>query len=275
MIELIKKAWKPVVEIIILTVVIYYLTSFLRRTRGWPVVIGFGILLLLTIVATVFEFQVLTWLFQAFFAFSAFAIIVILQPELRRLLAELGSLPIMTNTHQHRQRIEEIVKAVENMSSAKIGALIAIENTVSLYEYVQNPVEVDCVITSEMLESIFFPNNVLHVGPVIIKGDRILYAGCILPITPREDLSKYLGTRHRAAIGLSEETDAVVIVVSEETRQISYAYKGELVRNISIEELRDFLNRKFVKMREANRTLRWLRLKLKHIFKPSEKNYRN
>ena len=244
---------------------IYYLIGFLRRTRGLPIVIGFVILLILTIFTTLFEFQVLAWLLQAFFAISAFAIVVILQPELRRLLAEIGSIPMIANTHEQRQSIEEIIKAVENMSASRIGALIAIENTHSLYEYVQDPVIVDCEITTEMLESIFFPNNLLHDGAVIIKGDRIMYAACILPLTRRGDLSKALGTRHRAAIGLSEETDAVVIIVSEETGQISYAFKGELTRNVTIEQLRDYLTSKFVKPNKTNSVIRWLRIKINSL----------
>ena len=121
MIEIIKIIWRPVIEIIILTVVIYYLIGFLRRTRGLPIVIGFVILLILTIFTTLFEFQVLAWLLQAFFAISAFAIVVILQPELRRLLAEIGSIPMIANTHEQRQSIEEIIKAVENMSASRIA----------------------------------------------------------------------------------------------------------------------------------------------------------
>ncbi|MGB9603864.1 MAG: diadenylate cyclase CdaA [Verrucomicrobiia bacterium] len=271
MIEVALKLYKPVIEIIILTVVIYNLIGFLSKTRALPVVVGFCVLLVLTILATVFQFEVLNWLFRTFFAISAFALVVILQPELRRLLAEIGSLPMITNNREQRQNIEEIIDAVENMSSARIGALIAIENTVSLVEYVQNPVKVDCLITTEMLEAIFFPNNVIHDGAVIVKGDRILYAACILPLTRREDLAKSLGTRHRAAIGLSEETDAVVIVVSEETGNISYAYKGDLVRNITIEQLRDFLTTRFLKPHETNRILRWLRMRLKQFLGLSRK----
>lgn len=265
LIEIIKKLWKPVIEIIILAVLIYQLIGFFRRTRALTVVVGFCILLVLTILATLFQFQVLTWLFKTFFAISAFAIVVILQPELRRLLAEIGSLPMITNSREQRQSIEEIIDAVENMSSGRIGALIAIENSVSLVEYVHNQVKVDCLITTEMLESIFFPNNLLHDGAVIVKGDRILYAACVLPLTRREDLAKSLGTRHRAAIGLSEETDAVVIVVSEETGNISYAFKGELVRNVTIEKLRDFLTSRFVSPRESNKILRWLRIRIKNL----------
>lgn len=260
MIEVIKKIWKPAIEIIILATLIYYLAGFLRRTRGWPVVIGFMILLSITIVATLFEFQVLSSLLQWFFAFSAIAIIVIFQPELRRLLAEIGTFSVSANNRNQRQNIEEILQAVENLSLAKIGALIAIENTMPLRDYVQNAVDVDCVVSREMLETIFFPNNAIHDGAVIIKGDRIKYAACILPLTQREDLSKSMGTRHRAAIGLSEETDAFIIVVSEETGAISYAHKGELVKKVSIEQLRDIMTAELVEHKESRlfRKLRWL-----------------
>ena len=123
----------------------------------------------------------------------------------------------------------------------KIGALIAIEQSIQLQEAVESGMKVDCEATPEMLETIFFPNNAIHDGGVIIKGDRIAYAACIFPLTQRSDLNKSLGTRHRAAIGLSEETDAVVVVVSEETGMISHAYKGQLVRGVTLEELRAFL----------------------------------
>ncbi|MCX7872686.1 MAG: diadenylate cyclase CdaA [Verrucomicrobiae bacterium] len=259
-IEFIEIAWKPAVEILILATIIYYLAGFLRRTRGWPVVIGFVVLLSLTILATLFEFQVLSSLLQWFFAFSAVAIIVIFQPEFRRLLAEIGTFSVSTNNRNQRQNIEEILQAVENLSELKIGALIAIENSMPLRDYVQNAVDVDCLVTREMLETIFFPNNAIHDGAVIIKGDRIKHAACILPLTQREDLSKSMGTRHRAAIGLSEETDAFIVVVSEETGAISYAYRGELIRKVSIETLRDVMTAELVPHSESRffRKLRWL-----------------
>jgi diadenylate cyclase len=255
MIELLQLLWRPVVEIIILTVGIYYAFNFLRRTRGWPVVIGFFALLLLTILTTLFEFQVLGWLLQAFFAFSAFAILVIFQPELRRMLAEIGNLQLFGTTREQRENIEVIVEAAERLSEARIGALIAIENSMPLHEMVEPGVAVDCEATAEMLETIFFPNNAIHDGGVIIQGNRIVTAACIFPLTERQDLSKSMGTRHRAAIGLSEETDAVVVVVSEETGAISYAYKGQLTRGISLEDLRAFLSSVFVK-RRRNRGMR-------------------
>jgi diadenylate cyclase len=140
----------------------------------------------------------------------------------------------------------------------KIGALIAIEQSIQLQEAVESGIPVDCEATPEMLETIFFPNNAIHDGGVIIKGDRIAYAACIFPLTQRQDLSKSLGTRHRAAIGLSEETDAIVVAVSEETGAISYAYKGQFVKGVTLEALRAFLTSLLVNNSKRN-WLGWFR----------------
>jgi len=150
----------------------------------------------------------------------------------------------------------------------KIGALIAIEQSIQLQEAVESGVLVDCEATPEMLETIFFPNNAIHDGGVIIKGDRIAYAACIFPLTQRQDLNKSLGTRHRAAIGLSEETDAVIVVVSEETGMISHAYKGQLVRGVSLEELRAFLTSLLVQPAKSRRGVEWLRARFGERPKP-------
>ena len=149
------------------------------------------------------------------------------------MLAELGNLPLFATAREQRENIEVIIQTVERLADVRIGALIAIEQSIQLQEAVESGVPVDCEATPEMLETIFFPNNAIHDGGVIIKGDRIAYAACIFPLTQRQDLNKSLGTRHRAAIGLSEETDAVVVVVSEETGMISHAYKGQLVRGVT------------------------------------------
>jgi diadenylate cyclase len=150
----------------------------------------------------------------------------------------------------------------------KIGALIAIEQSIQLQEAVESGIRVDCDATPEMLETIFFPNNAIHDGGVIIKGDRIAFAACIFPLTQRQDLNKSLGTRHRAAIGLSEETDAVIVVVSEETGMISHAYKGQLVRGVSLEELRAFLTSVLVQPAKSRHGVEWLRARLGERHKP-------
>jgi len=261
-VEIIKhleNAWRPALEILILTVGIYYVFRFVRGTRGAPIVTGFLVVFLTSLIFTrVLGLEVLQWILGAFSAFLAVAVVVIFQPELRRMLAELGNLPLFATAGEQRENIEVIIQTCERLADVKIGALIAIEQSIQLQEAVESGIPVDCEATPEMLETIFFPNNAIHDGGVIIKGDRIAYAACIFPLTQRQDLSKTLGTRHRAAIGLSEETDAIVIAVSEETGAISYAYKGQFVRGLTLEALRAFLTSVLVS--EAKRNwLGWFR----------------
>ena len=254
--------WRPVLEILILTVGIYHALRFLRGTRGMPVVIGFLVVLLAFFLVTfLLNLTVLRYLLSAFFStFFILAVLVLFQPELRRMLAELGNLPLFVTAHEQRENIEVIIQTVERLADVRIGALIAIEQSIHLPEAVESGIVVDCEATPEMLETIFFPNNAIHDGGVILKGDRIANAACIFPLTQRQDLNKSLGTRHRAALGLSEETDAVVVVVSEETGAISYAYKGQLVRGVTLEELRAFLTSVLVTPAARSRNwLGWLR----------------
>ena len=256
----IEKMWRPALEILILTVGIYYAFRFIRGTRGAPVVTGFLVVLLTLVMVTyLLKLKVLQWILGAFSAFFAVAVVVLFQPELRRMLAELGNLPLFATASEQRENIEVIVQTVERLADVRIGALIAIEQSIQLQEAVESGITVDCEATPEMLETIFFPNNAIHDGGVIIKGDRIAYAACIFPLTQRQDLNKSLGTRHRAAIGLSEETDAVIVVVSEETGAVSYAYKGQLTRGVTLEELRAFLTSVLVKPAKSRNWLRWFR----------------
>ena len=258
--EILKNIWKPAIEILILAVGIYYVLSFVRRTRGFSILIGFAVVLLtLTFVATVLDLKVLRWLLGTFSAFFAVAVLVIFQPELRRMLAELGNLPLFETPHEQRENIEVIIRTVERLSEVRIGMLLAIEQSIQLHESVESGISINCVATPEMLETIFFPNNAIHDGGVIIRGDQIAYAACIFPLTRRTDLNKSLGTRHRAAIGLSEETDAVIVVVSEETGAVSYAYKGQLVRGVSLEELRAFLSSVLIKPQRSRTLIEWIR----------------
>jgi diadenylate cyclase len=255
-----EKGWQPVVEISILAVLIYFVFKFVRGTRGWPVVIGFVIVLLaLVAVTSALDLKVLRWILTSASVFIAVGALVIFQPELRRMLAELGNLPLFTSTSEQRESIEIILQTCERLADVRIGALIAIEQSIQLQEAVESGIKVDCEVTSEMLETIFFPNNAVHDGGVIIRGDRIAYAACIFPLTQRTDLSKSIGTRHRAAIGLTEETDAIVVVVSEETGTISHAYKGQLVRGVTIEELRAFLTSIVLQPARPNNMLHWVR----------------
>ena len=260
--EFIQNAWRPAVEIVILAILIYYPLMYVRGTRGWPIVLGFLVILMaLSGVAALLNLEVIKSLLRYVFAGVALAVLVIFQPELRRIFAELGNIPLFASAHEERENIEVIIQAAERLSEMRIGALVAVECLVPLDDFVESGVVVDCQATPEMLETIFFPNNAVHDGGVILRGDRIAKAACIFPMTQRQDLSKSLGTRHRAAIGLSEETDAVIVVVSEETGAISYAHRGQMLRGVTVEELRSFLPSVLVPAGGASskrrRLLRW------------------
>jgi len=258
--HLVQHHWRDGLEMLILTVGIYSVFRFVRGTRGAPVVTGFLVVLLaMVLVSFLLKLKELEYLLGVFSAAFVVAVLVIFQPELRRMLAELGTLPFFTTAHEQRENIEIIVQTVERLADVRIGALLAIEQSIQLQEAVESGIIVDCQASPEMLETIFFPNNAIHDGGVIIKGDRIAFAACIFPLTQRQDLNKSLGTRHRAAIGLSEETDALVVAVSEETGAISYAYKGTLVRNVSLEELRAFLTSMLVTPARSRRWLTWIK----------------
>jgi diadenylate cyclase len=243
MLHFLQTVWRPAVEILLLAVGIYYAFTFVRGTRGASIVTGFlAIVLTLSFLSSVLELTVLRWLLGSITTFFVVAVLVIFQPEIRRMLAQVGNLELFGNAREQRENIEVIIQTVERLADVRIGALMAIEQANPLRDIVESGVPVDCVATPEMLETIFFPNNAIHDGGVIIKGDRIAFAACIFPLTRRQDLNKSLGTRHRAAIGLSEETDAVIVVVSEETGAVSYACKGQLTRGVTLENLRAFLS---------------------------------
>ena len=237
------EVWRAAVEILILAVGIYYVAVFVRGTRGAAIFTGFLFLLLaLALLTYLLKLQVLMWTIGLLTPLSAILVVVIFQPEVRRMLAKLGNLQLFASAHEQRENIEVIIQTVERLADVRIGMLLAIEQSLNLQEAVESGIPVDCVATPEMLECIFFPNNSIHDGAVIVKDGRIKFAACILPLSRRQDLHKSLGTRHRAALGLSEETDAILVVVSEETGAISYAHKGQLVRGVTLEELRAFLS---------------------------------
>ncbi len=248
---------KPAVEIGILAVGIYYVLNFVRGTRGAAVFTGFLVVALTLLAVTTFlNLMVLRWILGTFTTIFAFAVIVLFQPEIRRMLAQVGNLQVFNPVQDQRENIEVLIQTVERLADVKIGALIAIEQSVQLIDLVESSVPIDTLSTPEMLETIFFPNNAIHDGGVILKGNRITHAACIFPLTQRQDLSKSLGTRHRAAIGMSEEADAVVVVVSEENGTLSYAYQGQLVRGVTLETLRAFLSTVLIKA-TPNTTSGW------------------
>ena len=243
--EWIKLDWlwiiRATVEIGALAVGIYYTFTFLQRSRGWPVVVGFLVLIGITTMIALVKLEVLRWLLQQIFLFTTVAILIIFQPELRRLLAELGNLPLFSTDQDSPLDVDAVVQATDQLSRKRVGGIVAIEQIVDVHQETQSGVLIDCALTPEMLDSIFYPNSPLHDGGVVIHGDRIMYASCIFPLTRRIDVNQTLGTRHRAAIGLSEETDAIVVIVSEETGDISYCHDGALHSKVTLNQLKDFL----------------------------------
>jgi len=226
-------------EITLITVIVYQLILFIKGTRGWQMILGTITLLLLYYLSRWFELRTIEWLLSNLFAYFVFALIVIFQAEIRRGLAELGKGGIFSGLQFHTEEdtIEEIESAVCSLASQKIGALIIMERDIGLRNYIESGIELDSRISASLLVTLFIPPVPLHDGAVIIKNSRVAAAGCFLPLTRNPMLSKNLGTRHRAAIGITEETDSIAVVVSEETGTISMVSGGKMLRGLSGENL--------------------------------------
>jgi diadenylate cyclase len=234
--------WKPAVEISILWFFIYRIILFLAGTRALKVLLGILILLITFFLSQQFNLQVIEWLFTKLFGISVIALLIIFSPEIRQGLAQLGKRQLFTPPFKEEELdlvLREISDAAENLTENKIGAIIAIEKNDSLNPYIESGVIIDARITSDLIQAIFTPNNPLHDGAIIIRQGRIAAASCLFPLAHNKDLSRIYGTRHRAALGLSEETDAILIIVSEERRDISLVYRGRLHKDIARAELAD------------------------------------
>lgn len=238
------KLWPDVVEIVLVAVVIYRFLLFLVGTRAIQIVVGLVILALGYFVATLAKFQMISYLLGIVFTFAPFAAVVVFQPELRNALARLGQSRLMRIfARGDRQSVaEEIAEAMDRLSRAGTGAIIAVEGDIGLEEFISSGVPMEARVSADLLTTIFTPYSPLHDGAVLIRGDQIIGAGCVLPLTQFKVSDKSLGTRHRAAIGLSEETDATVLVVSEETSTISIASHGLLHRHLTPQQVRDLLS---------------------------------
>src|SRR6202521_2203307 len=229
--ELLQNYWNAAIEILLLAVAIYYGYLYFRGTRGAKVLTGLAILFItLTLVSQILNLTVISWLLRSLTAFLAIALVVIFQPELRRALAELGSSQFFSSATQKKETIDVITDAVFELASKQTGALLAIERDTAIRSFAESGVSIDCEISQELLLTIFFPKTPLHDGGVIIRNDRIIAAACIFPVSQREDLDRTLGLRHRAALGITEESDAVAIIVSEETGNISICHRGKIER---------------------------------------------
>jgi len=235
------QVYRPILEILILWYVFYILFTFIRGTRAFQVFRGIIMLTLVFFITQKLGLTVISWILTKLFAISVIAFVIIFQPELRRGLARIGQNPILGTFIKEEKIIEDIVRALMSLSKKKIGCLIAIEREIGLRPYIESGVVLDANVTTEVLTSIFTPNASLHDGGVVIEGGRIAAAGCLFPLTQNQNISKALGTRHRAAIGLSEETDAVILVVSEETGGISAAMDGRITSELDRESITSIL----------------------------------
>ena len=248
-----------VVEILIITFLFYYMLVWIKNTRAWVLLKGIMVILLFVLVAAVFQMNTIIWIAKNTLSVAITAIVIIFQPEIRKALENLGQKNFLTSFFAFDfskgeiakftdKTINELVKACYEMGKVKTGALIVIEDEIVLSEYERTGIAVDGILTSQLLINIFEKNTPLHDGAVIVRGDREVSATCYLPLTDSLSISKDLGTRHRAAVGISEVSDSLTIVVSEETGKVSIAMGGELYRNVDAEFLKNKLS--FIQHRE-------------------------
>ncbi len=237
--------WKDVIEILLVAYLIYRILVLWTGTRAFQILVGLVLLVAVYAMAQLLELGLISAILSQAFTYGVFALIVVFQPELRNALAQLGRSRLwnLFSRFEESEVVEEIVKAAERLSRAKIGGLIAVEREVGLGEYADKGTRFEADVSAELLSTIFTPYSPLHDGAVIVRGDKIIAAGAPLPLTQYPVRDKTLGMRHRAAIGLSEETDAYVVVISEETSRISLAAGGQLFRGLDQDRLRAHLSR--------------------------------
>ena len=260
--------WTDIVEIIILSFVVYSILVWVKNTKAWSLLKGVIVIAIFWLIAAIFDMETILWIAENMVNIASIAIIVILQPELRKAMEELGRknfiaslLPFDSGKSESGlfsdRTINEITKACVEMGKVKTGALIVIENSQPLAEYERTGIDIDGVVTSQLLINIFEHNTPLHDGAVIIRGNRVTSATCYLPLSDNMLLSKELGTRHRAGVGISEVTDSLTVIVSEETGRISIAYEGNLERNLNGDTLKERLREIQGKQEEGKRRKLW------------------
>lgn len=249
------------IDIIVVACLIYFLINLIKETRAMQLFKGLIFIAAVFLISSIFKLTALNYILTSTIQIGLFALVVIFQPELRNILERLGRFEFISgfiNSGSREEQktigatIKSVVRAAESMSKSRIGALIALERETRLGEYLSTGTQLNADVSERLLGNIFVPNTPLHDGAVIIRNDKIITAACVLPLTANTNISPDLGTRHRAAIGLSEATDAVVVVVSEETGKISVAMNGTLTRNLMPENLEKILNRVMIRSYERN-----------------------
>ena len=268
-----------IIEILIISVLFYHILLWIKTTRAWNLFKGLIIILLFVLVAALFQMDTILWLAEKLFNIGLVALVVIFQPELRNGLENIGGKTFLGdffNTGRGEiekfsdKTIDELVRACFAMGRVKTGALIVMEDEINLGEYIRTGIDVDAILTSQLLINIFEKNTPLHDGAVIVRGNRVVSATCYLPLSDSLSLSKDLGTRHRAAVGISEVSDSLTIVVSEETGKVSIAMRGQIYRNVNA----DFLRGKLKYLQNRNQQVTKLRL-LKRRFMNGKKDSKN
>lgn len=257
-----------IAEIAIIAFFIYQILIWIKNSKAWFLLKGIIVIMVFVMIAVIFEMNTILWIFKSILSIAVVAVAVVFQPELRRALEQLGrknffwSLFSFESSKNATERfsdktVNEIVKASYEMGKVKTGALIVVERELSLAEYERTGIEIDALVTNQLLINIFEHNTPLHDGAVLVRGDRIVSATCYLPLSDNMRLSKELGTRHRAAVGISEATDSVTIIVSEETGRVSVANMGKLYVNLEPDELREILSEAQDKVSEEKKFKLW------------------
>ncbi len=259
MIDLLRQLrWQDIVDIVLVSIILYRMLLLIKGTIAARMLVGFSFLLIGLFLAKYLQLYTIDWLIQSFWSQVVIAVIILFQPEIRRALAQMGESPLLPSftSAEELKSLDEIVKTSVALANRKIGALIVIEREVSLREYVEIGTSLDARVTKELLLSIFHPTSPIHDGAVVIKGNRVVAAGCFLPIRLGTGVSKALGTRHRAGIAITEETDAVAIVVSEETGAVSMAMEGKLQSPLDMAKLRSALTELFTEQKKTKAAAR-------------------
>ncbi len=241
LLRLVHDWWRPCLEIGTFWFTYYLFFVYIKDSGMMQALKGIVLLVVLFVIAQILELTTIRWVLSHFFQISIIGFLIIFQPELRRGLTRIGQSPLFKIFLKEEKVVDDVVKAVEVMSKNKIGALIAIEKEMSLKPYIETGISLDAVLTSELLLTIFMPNTPFHDGGAIIQGNRVAAVSCLFPLSQSQKLSRMLGTRHRAGLGLSEETDAAVIVVSEETGVVSVMNQGKITRGLDDQGLRRYL----------------------------------
>uniref|UniRef100_UPI0040572A69 diadenylate cyclase CdaA n=1 Tax=Agathobacter sp. TaxID=2021311 RepID=UPI0040572A69 len=270
-----------VIEILIVSFLFYHVLIWVKSTRAWKLFKGILVILIFVLLAALFQMNTILWIAENTLNVGLIAVVVIFQPELRNVLENIGDRNILSSVFSFGKQeemkisdhtIDELVKATFAMGKVKTGALIVIEDEILLNEYIRTGIDVDAIVSSQLLINIFEKNTPLHDGAIIVRGDRVVSATCYLPLSDSLSLSKDLGTRHRAAIGISEVSDALIIIVSEETGAVSVALRGQIYRHLDAELLRERLKafQKPVKPKETSGGMELIKRRFKNEKENSE-----